>query len=173
MKVKIIKAELPSYWYSGLVGNTYDVIEEVGDNNYIVLGNNGKPIWEYILKSDCVIVLQSPDDYQKLASRTLVSGPDFELTDQEFMALWGAIGLAGEAGEVADSLKKGILHRHGVDVQKLKKELGDVCWYLASICTVYDLSLSDVMQTNVEKLLSRYPNGYNPEDSIKRVDTKG
>lgn len=114
----------------------------------------------------------TPDDYQCLAARTLIPGPDFQISDSDFMALWCSIGLSGETGEVAELLKKGILHQHGVDKDKLKKELGDVCWYLAGICTVFDLSLEEVMQANIEKLLERYPNGYNSEDSKKRVDTQ-
>lgn len=42
------------------------------------------------------------------------------------MLIWTAIGLVGEAGEVAELVKKGVFHRHGIDKEKLKNELGDV-----------------------------------------------
>lgn len=109
-------------------------------------------------------------EYQKLAARTLIPGPDFEVTESEFMLLWNVIGLTDEAGEVAGLVKKGVLHRHGLSVDAMKKELGDVCWYLAAICTVLGIDLSEVMEGNIEKLKLRYPNGFSSADSIARVD---
>lgn len=109
-------------------------------------------------------------DYQEKAARTLIDGPDFELSDTEFMLVWKALGLAGEAGEVADTIKKGILHQHGLDVAKVEKELGDVLWYVAAISTLLGLDLNSIMRKNIDKLLERYPNGYNSNDSKKRVD---
>lgn len=87
------------------------------------------------------------------------------------MLVWCAVGSSGESGEVLELVKKNVFHRHAIDLPKFKKELGDVCWYLAGVCSVLGLDLSDVMQTNVDKLLERYPNGFNSQDSIKRVDT--
>lgn len=110
------------------------------------------------------------DEYQKLAARTLIDRPDFALTDTEIMAVWDAIGLAGEAGEVADHIKKGVFHRHGIDLPELEKELGDTLWYVAALCTTLGLDLSAIMQANIEKLRVRYPNGYTSEDSLHRVD---
>jgi NTP pyrophosphatase (non-canonical NTP hydrolase) len=110
------------------------------------------------------------NEYQKLAARTLIDCPDFELTGQETMVIWDAIGLAGEAGEVADLVKKGIFHQHGLDTEKLQKEIGDVLWYAAALCTTLGFDLSKIMEANIEKLKSRYPNGYSSTDSIKRVD---
>jgi NTP pyrophosphatase (non-canonical NTP hydrolase) len=110
------------------------------------------------------------NEYQKLAARTLIDKPNFEIPDREIMAVWEAIGLAGEAGEVADHIKKGVFHQHGIDVEKLSKEIGDVLWYTAALCTTLNLDLSEIMQANIEKLKVRYPNGYSSGDSLKRVD---
>lgn len=110
------------------------------------------------------------NEYQKEAARTLIPGPDFQLSDNEFMLVWCAIGLGGESGEVLEQIKKGLLHRHGLDKEKLKSELGDCCWYLAGLCTRLDISLEEVMTDNIQKLYIRYPNGYSSQDSIKRVD---
>ena len=46
----------------------------------------------------------------------------------------GVIGLTGESGEVADLVKKGVFHEKGIDINHLKKECGDVMWYVAMIC---------------------------------------
>ena len=110
--------------------------------------------------------------YQKLSSRTLIDKPGFEIPDQEIMAVWDVIGLTGEAGEVADEIKKGVFHQHGLNTEKLKGEIGDVLWYAAALCTTLGLDMSEIMQQNVDKLLLRYPNGYNSEDSKKRIDVK-
>ena len=111
-----------------------------------------------------------PEDYQIAAARTLISGPDFKIHDNEMMIIWTALGLTGEAGEVAELAKKGILHQHGIDVIKFADEIGDCLWYIASLCTVLGLDLGEVMQANIEKLLIRYPNGFNSEDSKNRKD---
>lgn len=111
-------------------------------------------------------------EYQKKAARTLIDGPDFDIPDNDIMIIWNAIGLAGEAGEVCELAKKGIFHQHGLDRQKLAKELGDCLWYIASLCTKLDIDIGQVMADNIEKLLIRYPNGYSAEDSQSRVDVK-
>lgn len=113
------------------------------------------------------------NDYQKLAARTLIDRPDFVLSDGDTMLLWNALGLAGEAGEVAELVKKGILHQHGLDHDRLKKELGDVLWYAAALCTRLGLDMGAVMQANIDKLYERYPDGFSAKDSQKRVDTRG
>lgn len=111
------------------------------------------------------------NEYQDLVGRTLIDRPDFTLTDDDVMLIWHATGLAGEAGEVSDMIKKGIFHQHGLDREKLIKELGDVLWYVAALATKLDASLGDIMQANITKLKARYPAGYSSEASLARVDT--
>ncbi len=70
------------------------------------------------------------------------------------------LGLAGEAGETADKVKKIIRDKKGVasdeDKDAIKKELGDVLWYVANISRYLGFSLSDIAKTNIDKLESRY-----------------
>ncbi|SRR5213592_1672649 len=113
----------------------------------------------------------TPNEYQKLVGRTLLDKPDIPLSPSETMQIWCAMGLAGESGEACDNIKKGIFHRHGIDKNKLTKELGDVAWYLAALCTKFDISLEEVMIINIEKLKERYPNGYTSESSMNRKET--
>lgn len=108
------------------------------------------------------------DVYQALAARTLPARPDAVYTDQETMLVWNAIGLGGESGEVLDIIKKGVFHRHGVDREKLGKELGDVLWYVSAICEVSGIALADVMEKNIAKLKARYPEGYSSAASKSR-----
>lgn len=69
------------------------------------------------------------------------------------------LGLTGEAGETADKIKKIIRDKGGVaspeDTDAIKKELGDVLWYIANISTYLDISLSDIAKTNLNKLEGR------------------
>lgn len=108
------------------------------------------------------------NDYQQAAARTMIDAPDFQITDEQVMLAWNAIGLSGEAGEVADLIKKGIFHQQGLDLPKLKKELGDVLWYLTALCQALGLTLEEVMQHNIDKLKARFPEGYSPDRTTFR-----
>lgn len=66
-------------------------------------------------------------DYQQLAARTLIDKPGFDIPNTDIMIIWNAIGLAGEAGEIAELVKKGIFHQHGLDYDKLSKSWGTCC----------------------------------------------
>lgn len=83
------------------------------------------------------------------------------------------MGLSGEAGEVTDLIKKELFHEHPPEPDKVLKEIGDVLHYAAGLATMYGLTLEEVAMANIEKLMERYPNGFNAEDSQKRVDTIG
>lgn len=77
--------------------------------------------------------------------------------------LYGALGLNGEAGEVADKIKKLYRDRDGViddEVKEsIKKELGDVMWYIARLADDLDITLEDVVELNYQKLSSRKERG--------------
>lgn len=110
--------------------------------------------------------------YQSSSNRTLPKPAHATLTDTETqlqLATFG-LGIAGEAGEVADLIKKHVGHGHTLDQQKLVKELGDVLWYISALCTLNGLSLADVARTNVAKLRLRYPDGFTEEASINRKE---
>lgn len=109
------------------------------------------------------------DTYQRLARRTLINRPDASYSDDQIMLVWNALGLAGEAGELANLVKKAVFHQHGIDRDKLADEIGDILWYIAALCTNLDISLSDVMQANIEKLKQRYPDGYSSVASKTRL----
>ena len=73
--------------------------------------------------------------------------------------VYPTLGLAGESGEVAEKIKKVIRDKGGkIDDETrelIKKELGDVLWYVAQLATELGLSLDDVASHNIEKLYSR------------------
>lgn len=105
------------------------------------------------------------DEYQEISLRT--SGK-FEEKDRQFWTMVSTLGLAGEAGEVADYLKKVYGHGHELDREVLKKELGDVLWYVSDLCSKFGFSMSEVAQLNVEKLKRRYPEGFSTVRSKNR-----
>ena len=77
--------------------------------------------------------------------------------DKESIAIMG-LGLAGEAGEVVEHIKKYIRDGH-LDADELKKELGDSIYYWCRICKQFGIEPSEVIQANVEKLISRRERG--------------
>ena len=103
------------------------------------------------------------NEYQKLAMTTL--NPALEKKD---VLINGVMGLCGESGEAIDIVKKWLAQGHELDREKLKKELGDIAWYLAETATALDLSLEDVLQSNIDKLKARYPEGFDSQRSIHR-----
>lgn len=102
-------------------------------------------------------------DYQKQAMRTL----NRNLSKQEIL-LNGVMGLCGESGEAIDIVKKHMFHGHPLDKEALKKELGDIAWYLAETAYALDMPLEDILKTNIEKLKQRYPEGFSESNSINR-----
>ena len=102
-------------------------------------------------------------EYQKLALRT--ARTDLDSTQQ---LLNGALGLAGESGEVVDDIKRHLFQGHWLDKGHLQRELGDICWYLAIAASALDTDLDTIFQINIDKLKSRYPDGFEVERSINR-----
>jgi NTP pyrophosphatase (non-canonical NTP hydrolase) len=95
-------------------------------------------------------------DYQRESRRTA------EYPREAWLA-YPALGLAGEAGEVAEHAKKAIRDDDGkVSDERLaamSKELGDVLWYVAQLASELDLSLDEIAKQNLEKLFSRQVRG--------------
>lgn len=105
------------------------------------------------------------NEYQKLAMRTCSIPHD----QREDMLRHAVFGLASEAGEVAGILQKEY-QGHEFDKEHMKKELGDCLWMIAEACNALDFDLGDVMQTNIDKLKARFPEGFSAERSINRVE---
>ena len=97
------------------------------------------------------------NSYQQ-AARTTACYPDVGANP-----IYPTLGLSGEAGEVADKVKKVLRDRDGVfDAEikeSLKLELGDVLWYVAQLASELGLSLQEVAEANVAKLASRAARG--------------
>ena len=76
--------------------------------------------------------------------------------------LTAALGLTAEAGEFTEVVKKIILQGKPYNednVFHMKRELGDICWYLAQACMALDTTFDEIIEMNVDKLKARYPGG--------------
>jgi NTP pyrophosphatase (non-canonical NTP hydrolase) len=97
------------------------------------------------------------NDYQTAALRT--AAPKDK--KNEFFHL--VLGLVGESGEIAEKVKKIVRDQDSdtskVDAEDLKKELGDVMWYVAVLADHFNISLDDVAEMNIAKLASRQQRG--------------
>lgn len=108
------------------------------------------------------------DEYQSLALRTASKE---SLVDERTMLNAAALGLNGEAGEIADHVKKVMFHGHPLDNDtrdKIVKELGDILWYCAMGARALGVPLGEIARINVEKLMKRYPEGFSSERSMNR-----
>lgn len=99
------------------------------------------------------------DEYQEHAATTAIYPERGAIGGLAYTVL----GLNGEAGEIAEKLKKVIRDNGGVldetKIYELAKELGDVLWYVAETATQLGLSLNQIAEINVEKLYSRKRRG--------------
>lgn len=108
------------------------------------------------------------EEYIKESART--DHPTFHLDKVRNQTVHGIMGLATEAGECLDALKKSMFYGTDFDLVNLKEEVGDVMWYVAQICRSEGWDLEEVMQENIDKLKLRYPHNWNQQDAIKRAD---
>ena len=105
------------------------------------------------------------NDYQAQAMTTLNPA----LTRKEVL-INSVMGLCGESGEAIDIVKKWLAQGHELDKEKLAKELGDICWYLAETATILGYDLEDIMAANIEKLKKRSPEGFSSDRSVNRTE---
>lgn len=84
--------------------------------------------------------------------------------------LHAGIGIAGEAGEILDTLKKSWVYNQPLDAENLLEEAGDTLFYLVALLNLLNFTIDDAMKYNVDKLAKRYPNGYTDEHARARLD---
>ena len=111
---------------------------------------------------DFVAGVTSPasSDLPQLLSRMT----ELDVTDDADIPrlLTAALGLSAEAGEFTEVVKKIILQGKPYNqdnVFHMKRELGDICWYLAQACMALDTTFDEIIEMNVDKLQARYPGG--------------
>lgn len=104
-------------------------------------------------------------DYQQACDRTL----NHDLGFNQTLDLC-ALGIAGEGGEIVDIVKKYLYHGHDFEFDDLVKEIGDLLWYIATLCTELGYPLETVFEMNIAKLKKRYPHKFDPLLSQNREE---
>jgi NTP pyrophosphatase (non-canonical NTP hydrolase) len=105
------------------------------------------------------VTSQESKDYPSFAARI------YELEQQKFPTerlLTAAVGMSAEAGEFTEIVKKIIFQGKPVNDENLfhlKRELGDIMWYVAQACMGLGVDLDEVIEMNIDKLKARYPGG--------------
>lgn len=79
------------------------------------------------------------------------------------------LGLSGEVGEFNDMIKKWVFHEKNLDMEHAKKEAGDILWCVAMLCESFGWNMEEIMQMNVDKLIARYPEGFDVERANHRA----
>ena len=102
--------------------------------------------------------------YQTLAARTI--NPNLTAEEQEMHALFL---LSAEVGELHGLYQKAY-QGHDLDDEHIKKELGDILWGIAEMCTARGWELSEIADMNIRKLRQRYPDGFDAEHSLHRKE---
>lgn len=103
-------------------------------------------------------------EYQDAARRT--QNPDLTPRERLEHALWG---LSAEVGEVCGLHQK--THQgHALDASALRKEIGDIMWFVAELCDVYDWDMGWIAEDNIAKLKRRFPDGFSTERSVNRSE---
>lgn len=103
------------------------------------------------------------NEYQRLAARTISSS--MNAIQQEKHALHGMVAEIGELHSIYQKRYQG----HSFDERHCKSELGDLLWFIAEYCTAMNWTLEEVMQLNIDKLIARYPSGFEAERSLRRT----
>lgn len=106
-------------------------------------------------------------EYEMLAART-----SKDMGTKEGNLVHAQMGIAGEAGEFTDAIKKNVIYGKPLDVQNCIEELGDVLWFVALAAKTLGVSMSQVMEQNINKLKLRYPEKYTDRCAIERADKK-
>ena len=81
-----------------------------------------------------------------------------------------AVGIAGEAGEILDNVKKTWVYNKPLDVENIREELGDLEFYMEALRNLAGLTREECVRHNTSKLVIRYPNGYTDKAAIERAD---
>ena len=111
------------------------------------------------------LISPSPVRYDQFVRQLL------KADSEVMMKLHAALGVAGEAGELADAVKKECIYKKPVDRYNIIEELGDLRFYMQAVQQMYEITEQEVLQANADKLAKRYVGlTYSNEAAIARAD---
>ncbi len=112
-------------------------------------------------------------DYDIMVKSLLKSGTDIQstMTASKANLVHLALGIAGEAGEVLDAIKKAAIYNKPLDRENIIEELGDLEFYMEGLRQAIGVSRKEVLDTNIQKLGVRYSSGkYSDKQAQDRAD---
>jgi len=115
------------------------------------------------------------EDYAEAVRRNLppstkrvgLTLPPFTDEQRRELLTLGALGLAGEGGELIDLIKKHLFHGKPLDRAKMIEEAGDTLFYLQCLAEAIDSNLAEIAEHNRDKVARRYPNGFKPGGGVR------
>jgi NTP pyrophosphatase (non-canonical NTP hydrolase) len=110
------------------------------------------------------------NDYSDFVLERAKVFPTTELDGADMELLHCALGLAGEAGEFVDAVKKYLIYNQPIDMDNMDEEAGDLLFYIQMYCNLTQSSIEDLLENNTVKLNKRYPTGYSDEHAKLRLD---
>lgn len=129
-------------WLRDLENKEVPIFDALGNN----LSEDAKPTTDHTLRT--IMDESTFNEYQDFV-KTMKVYPE------KHAIVYPALGLCGEAGEIAEKIKKWLRGDRELDKDALLKELGDPLWYIASLADDLGFTLQQVVDANVEKLTSR------------------
>ncbi len=118
--------------------------------------------------SDRLLGKISTCDMEFLKSQNLVNE---EYADTDIGGVFNScLGLSGEVGELNDMIKKWVFHEKDLDIEHAKKEVGDILWYIAMFCESFGWDMGEIMRMNIDKLIARYPDGFDVKRANHRAE---
>ena len=115
-------------------------------------------------------------DYEKMVHDLAKSGEDIvaELTPAQAHLLHMAVGIAGEAGELLDAIKKNVIYNRDLDLENVIEELGDLEFYMEGLRQGANVTRDETLNHNFNKLYTRYASGqYSNQQAQDRADKNG
>jgi len=103
------------------------------------------------------------NEYCRLANRT-----NSELDTEVLNTLHMLMGMQTEIGELTDPFKKQLAYGKKIDWINVQEEIGDLMWYVGNLCYMLNFNLEDILEKNIEKLKTRYPEKFNSNQAINR-----
>jgi NTP pyrophosphatase (non-canonical NTP hydrolase) len=95
----------------------------------------------------------------------------FKGDSRDNMLTHAALGIAGEAGELVDAIKKHVIYGKPLDLENVREEIGDIRFYIEALCNILDLHDQTIIQANMNKLAKRYKDlTYSSTSAIERAD---
>jgi len=103
------------------------------------------------------------NEYCELANRT-----NANLETEVLNTLHMLMGMQTEIGELTDPFKKQLAYNKPVDWINVKEEIGDLMWYIGNLCYMLNFDLEKILEKNIEKLKTRYPDKFDSGYAIQR-----